>query len=115
MGYLRKKDTIEIVVEGQKLKIAPLGYGERKQIQTSFMKMNPKTLQMEVDNDNLFKMDDRLHLAKIKDWDLLDEDSNKLPIDMHTVEELLDPDFVRAMMEEIAKHLPEEVSEAEKK
>jgi len=115
MGYLRKKDTIEIVVEGQKIKIAPLGYGERKRIQTSFMKMNPRTMQMEIDNDNLFKMDDALNVAKIKDWDLLDEDSNKLPIALETIEELLDPDFVKAMMAEIVKHLPEEVSEEEKK
>lgn len=115
MGYLRKVEIKEIEVMGQKIKLAPLSYGQRKTIQTGFMKMNPKTFVMEVDNENLFKMDDTLHLAKIKDWDLLDENSNKLPINMHTVEELLDPDFVKALFEAISKELPEMLSDDEKK
>lgn len=115
MSYLRKEEVKEIEVMGQKIKIAPLSYGKRKAIQTSFMKMNPRTLMMEVDNENLFKMDDTLHLNKIKDWDLLDENNNKLPIEMHTIEELLDPDFVNALFAEINKVFPESVPEEEKK
>jgi hypothetical protein len=115
MGYLRKEEVQVIEVMGQKIKIAPLSYGKRKAIQTSFMKMNPRTLDMEVDNENLFKMDDTLHLNKIKDWDLLDEDNNKLPITMHTIEELLEPSFVTALFAEINKVLPETVTEDEKK
>ena len=115
MGYLRKEEIQEIEVMGQKIKVAPLSYGQRKAIQTGFMKMNPRTFAMEVDNANLFKMDDTLHVAKIKDWDLLDEDSNKLPINMHTIEEVLDPEFVKALFEAINKELPESVDEQEKK
>lgn len=115
MNYLRKKDVHEIEVMGQKIKLLPLSYGKRKAIQTGFMKMNPRTLTMEVDNANLFKMDDALHLAKIQDWDLIDEESNKLPITMETIEEVLDPEFVEALMKAINEAFPEGLSDDEKK
>ena len=115
MGYLRKSDKVEIEVLGQKMTIEPLSYGQKKAIQTGFMKMNPRTMEMEVDNTRLFKMDDTLHIAKVKKWDLVDESGKELPINMDTVENLLDEEFITAMFAEIGKHIPNGLSEEEKK
>lgn len=114
-GYLKKKDTKEIIVEGQKLTVKRLSFGESRaalkeagELQTD-AKGNVKGMNIDYTLLGILRS-----IKAIEDWDLTDENDNKLPITLKTFDEILDEEFVGSIIKEVSKAFPQP-SEQEKK
>lgn len=110
--WLKQKDEKVIEVEGCKLTVQRISFGDsRKAIHQAF-KFNPVTKDSEVDPTLLGVL---RAIYQIKDWDLTDENDNKLPITLDTFDNLLDEDFVGKVIDAVSKAFPQGVPEDKKK
>lgn len=110
--WLKKKDNKkEIEVMGAKITVKKLTFGESRKAIQGAIKFNPRTKQNEIDQTLAGVM---RSIAMIEDWELTDEDNNKLPIDFNTFEEF-DEEFASELMQALTNADDNEVTEAEKK
>jgi hypothetical protein len=90
--WLKKQETYKLNVMGATIEIRKLTFGEAKQLQKFYMGENGvKEIDLiEYQLKRLFK--------SIVDWDLTDEEGNKLPITLETLENL-DEGFVSELIQ----------------
>lgn len=113
--WLNKKDEGKsIEVMGAKIFLKPLKYGKAREALNVALKVNTVTGQASMDSGLLATL---RALYQIKDWELTDENDEKLPITLETLDEVLGEDFVQLMIQEINTHgkADSEIDEQEKK
>lgn len=113
--WLAKKDTQKVIeVLGAKITLKPLKYGKAREALSLALTVNQKTNKAAVDSGLLATL---RALHQIADWELTDENDEKLPINLNTLDELLDESFVQELVQEISTQgTPDSsVSEDEKK
>lgn len=113
--WLAKKESGKfVVVEGVKVFLKPLKYGKSREALSVALTVNQRTGEAKVDTGLLATL---RALYQIKDWELTDENDEKLPINLNTLDEVLDEAFVQQLIQEINSHGAAEsvVTEEEKK
>lgn len=109
--WLKKNDEKVIEVMGAKITLKKLSFGESRKVVKEATKFNPFANKAEVDPSLLAVL---RALYQIKDWDLTDENDNKLPITLETIDNL-NEDFVAQLLQKINEHDDNGVTEEEKK
>lgn len=110
--WLKKTNEREIEVMGAKISLKPLAFGDSRKAISQAMKIDMATQKTEVDASLVGIL---RALAQIKDWDLTDEDDNKLPITLDTLDNLLDEEFVGELIQKISEVSDSSPSDKEKK
>jgi hypothetical protein len=114
--WLIKKDTEDkfVTVMGAKVYLKPLKYGKAREALNVALKLDTMTGKASMDTGLLATL---RALYQIKDWELTDDNDEKLPVNLKTLDEELSEEFVEALIQEINKHgkADSEVSEDEKK
>lgn len=99
--YLIKKELKDIEVQGVKITLKKLKYGKSREAMTIALKVDPVKGTAVMDSGLLATL---RALYQIADWELTDENDEKLPIELNTLDNLLDEDFVQEMIQEINTH-----------
>lgn len=110
--WLKKNDEKTIEVMGAKVILKRMSFGESRQAISKAMKVNMVTQKAEVDASLVGVL---RALAQIKDWELTDENDNKLPITLDTLDNVLDEDFVGELIQKINEQDDNTPTETEKK
>jgi hypothetical protein len=110
--WLKKNDEKTIEVMGAKITLKRMTFGESRKAIKEAMKVNMVTKQAEVDASLVGVL---RALAQIKDWELTDENDQKLPITLDTLDNLLDEGFVGELIQKISEQDDNSVTETEKK
>lgn len=110
--WLKKNNEKVIEVMGAKIWLKPLTFGEARKAIKEATRINMVTRQAEVDPSLLAVL---RALYQIKDWELTDEEGNKLPITLETIDNVLDEHFVSEMIQKITELDNNGVTEDEKK
>lgn len=109
--WLKKKDEKVVYVEGCKIVLQPISFGDSRKAIQKAIDINPMTGKSNIDPTLLGVL---RALAQIKDWDLTDENEEKLPITMDTFDNILDEDFCGMIIKKVNENV-NQVSETEKK
>jgi len=110
--WLKKKDENKVIeVMGAKITVKSLTFGDSRKAIQGAIKQNPVTKQVEVDQTLASVL---RSIAMIADWELTDENDNKLPIDFNTIESL-DETFVSELIQKLNEVDNNEVTAEEKK
>lgn len=109
--WLKKKDTKVVEVMGAKITIKKLTFGESRKAVSGAIKYNPYTKQNEIDQTLAGIL---RSVAMIEDWELTDENGNKLPITVETMDSL-DEEFTSELLQVINEEDDNEVTDQEKK
>lgn len=109
--WLKKEVKNEIEVMGAKIQVKKLSFGDSRKAIQGAIRYNPVSKQNEIDQTLAGVL---RSVAMIEDWDLTDENDNKLPIDFNTFE-MLDESFASELMQSLDSADNNEVPEEEKK
>jgi hypothetical protein len=110
--WLKKKNNEKVIdVMGAKVTVKKLTFGESRKAIQGAIKFNPVTKQNEIDQTLASVL---RSVAMIKDWELTDENDEKLPIDFNTIESL-DEEFVGELIKKLNAEDDNEVTAEEKK
>lgn len=110
--WLKKQNDEKVIeVMGAQITVKKLTFGESRKAIQGAMKYNPVTKQVDIDQTlaSILRT-----VAMIKDWNLTDENDNKLPITFETIESL-DETFVAELIQKISEVDDNGVSDDEKK
>lgn len=110
--WLKKHETKVIEVEGAKVTVKKISYKDSRNAIKEAIKLNPKTKETEADAILLSTL---RTIAMIEDWELTDENGDKLPINLHTFDNLLDDEFASLLVGAVQEAFPQGVTEEEKK
>lgn len=114
--WLVKKETSDFYVEvmGAKVYLKPLKYGKAREALNVALTIDTMTGKASMDSGLLATL---RALYQIKDWEITDENDEKLPINLKTLDEELGEDFVEEMITKINEKAQavSEVTETEKK
>jgi hypothetical protein len=112
--WLMKKEEEGKFVEvmGAKVYLKNMNFGDSRKIIKQAMTIDPKTKKADVDASLVGVL---RSLYQIKDWELTDENDEKLPITLDTLDNVLSEEFVGELMEKIQEQDSSQVNEAEKK
>lgn len=110
--WLKKNDEKVIEVMGAKITLKKMSFGESRKAIAQAMKVNMVTQKAEVDASLVGVL---RALAQIKDWELTDENDNKLPITLDTLDNVLDESFVGELIKAINEKDENSPTETEKK
>ncbi|TWJ39646.1 hypothetical protein CHCC5027_3559 [Bacillus paralicheniformis] len=110
--WLKKHDEKVIEVQGAKVTVKKISFKDSRNAIKAAVKVNPQTKETEADAMLLSLL--RV-LAMVKDWELTDENGDKLPITMHTFDHLLDEDFASELIAAVQEAFPSGATEEEKK
>jgi hypothetical protein len=110
------KDTKEdnfIEVMGAKVFLKPLKYGKSRQAMSVAVTINGKG-EVNVDSSLLATL---RAVYQIRDWEITDENDEKLPITLETLDEKLSEEFVEELVTKVNEKqgTDQEVSKDEKK
>lgn len=103
------RKTIEVM--GAKIKVRKLTFGESRKAISGAIRYNPVTKESEIDQTIAGIL---RSVAMIEDWELTDENDEKLPIDFNTIESL-DEEFVSELIQTMNAEDDNEVTQEEKK
>ncbi|PEM30158.1 hypothetical protein [Bacillus wiedmannii] len=109
--WLNKQETKTIPVEGVRVTYKTLSFGEQRKAQSEALVVGPNGKP---------KLDFGLigvlqTVAAIVEWDFTDEDGNKLPISLHTFDEVLDPEFGGKIIQAVSEQVTTDVDIEKKK
>jgi hypothetical protein len=107
----QKTENKTVEVMGAKIEIKKLTFGESRKAIAGAVKFNPFTKQNEVDQTLAGVL---RSVAMIQDWELTDENDEKLPVTIDTIDSL-DEEFVSELIQTMNSEDDNEVTEAEKK
>ncbi|PEZ47024.1 hypothetical protein CN367_11695 [Priestia megaterium] len=110
--WLRKEQLRTLTVMGAKIKVRNLTFGESRKAISSATSTNMETQQMNMDSTLIGVL---RTLNAIVDWDLTDENDEKLPITLNTFDNVLDEDFVGEIIKQVANADNSHVTNKEKK
>ncbi|RXF11074.1 hypothetical protein EG878_14555 [Enterococcus faecalis] len=102
----------EVNVMGATIKLKTLSFGDSRKATSAAMEVNERTGSVKIDAGLLGLL---RTLYQIDDWDLTDEDGNKLPISLETFDEVLDEPFVNELIAAVSKSGNQPITEDEKK
>jgi hypothetical protein len=108
-----KKNTEEVIdVMGAKITLKKMSFGESRKAISQGMTFDMETGKPTVDPSLVGVM---RAISQIKDWELTDEQDNKLPITLDTFDNVLDEEFAGAVVDAITKRDAGNVTDKEKK
>jgi hypothetical protein len=110
--WLKKNDEKIIEVMGAKVTLKKMSFGDSRQAISKAMKIDMNTKKADVDASLVGVL---RALAQIKDWELTDENEEKLPITLDTLDNILDEEFVGELIQKINEQDENQVNETEKK
>lgn len=110
--WLKKNDKKEITVMGAKIQLKTMSFGDSRKAVSQAMTLDMDSQKANVDASLVGVL---RAIAQIEDWDLTDENDNKLPVTLETFDNVLDEEFVGALIEEITKQDKNHVTKSEKK
>lgn len=110
--WLRKNTEEVITVMGAKITLKKMSFGESRKATSQGMTFDLETGKPTVD-PSLIGI--TRAIAQIKDWELTDENDNKLPITLDTFDNILDEEFAGAIVDAITKRDQNNVTKEEKK
>lgn len=109
--WLKKKDSEKVIeVMGAKVTVKKLTFGESRKAIQGAIKFNPVSKQPEIDQTLASIL---RSVAMIKDWELTDENDEKLPITFDTFESL-DEEFAGELIQKLNEVDENEVTAEEK-
>ncbi|EJV59373.1 hypothetical protein [Bacillus mycoides] len=109
--WLNKEQIFTEEIEGVRITFKKLSFGAQRKIQGACVKTNEKgAIDIDVSLIGLMTT-----IEAIMDWDFTDEDGEKLPIDLHTFDEVLDPDFGGQIIKLVSDKVNTNVTEKKKK
>ena len=113
-AYLRKKDNGEkfVTVMGEKITLKNMSFGDSRKAINEAMVVDMMTQKASVDATLLGVL---RALGQIKDWSLEDENGEKLPITLETIDNELSEEFVGELIQKITEQDANAVTEQEKK
>lgn len=113
-AYLRKKDTGDKFVEvmGEKIYLKNMSFGDSRKAIDQALLVDMNTNKTKVDATLLGVL---RALGQIRDWTLEDEEGNKLPITLETIDEVLSEEFVGELIQKVTEQDASNVTPEEKK
>jgi hypothetical protein len=111
--WLRKETENVITVMGAKVTLQTLSFGESRKMASEAVKIDPMTGKVKSFDPSLLGVLNAM--SHIKDWDLTDENDNKLPITVETFDNVLDSTFAGQLIQEIEKATNSKPTAREKK
>lgn len=111
-AWLKKNTEKTIEVMGAKIHLKTMSFGESREAIKQAMKIDVNTKKADVDASLVGVL---RALYQIKDWELTDENDNKLPITLDTLDNVLDEEFVGELIDKITNLGDSGVTEPEKK
>ncbi|MCU5407965.1 hypothetical protein OCA16_25840 [Bacillus cereus] len=109
--WLNKQETFTENVQGVRVTFKKPSFGAQRRIQGEVTKVDAKG---KVDMDASLMMVS-LAVESIVDWDFTDENENKLPIEIHTFDEVFDPEFAAEIIKVVTDKVAGDVSDKKKK
>jgi len=109
--WLNKEVIKTVDVEGMRITFKNLSYGDSRRIQNECVSVGDDK-QPKVD---IGLMGTLQAVHSIVDWDLTDEEENKLPITLDTFDNLLDANFGEKIIEAVLGKIDEKVDTKKKK
>lgn len=111
-SYLKSKEVKVLTIEGEKISVKKIAFGETRKAMTIATIVDNKTKTASVDSGLVAVL---RTIYAITDWDLVGEDGEKLPIDLDTFDNVLDEEFVGSIIQEVNDFLGDEgLKDAEK-
>jgi hypothetical protein len=110
--WLKSNEGEEVIeVMGAKVTLKPFTYGMSRRATQASMKVDPFTRKVEMDAGLMGLL---RTLYRIKDWDITDENDEKLPISLDTLD-MLSEEFVNELLQKANVAEDIAVTESEKK
>lgn len=110
--WLKKKGSKVIEVMGAKVTLKPISFGDSRNAVAQCIDIDPMTKKTKVDATLLGVL---RTIAQIEDWELTDDNGNKLPVTLETFDESLDENFASEIVRKVQEASDQGVTEAEKK
>lgn len=110
--WLKKNNERVVDVEGCKITLKPISFGDSRSAVKEAFQIDPLTNKSSIDATLLGVL---RAIAQIKDWDLTDENDQKLPVTLETFDNILDEEFAGKIIKEVSGAQPQGVNAQEKK
>lgn len=111
LPWLNKQETKTTDVEGVRITYKTLSFGDQRKAQKDALTVGPNG-KPTIDFGLIGVLQT---VAAIIDWDFTDEDGEKLPITLHTFDEVLSPEFGGKIINSISNEVTTDVSTDKKK
>lgn len=109
--WLNKEELFTEDVRGVRITFKKLSFGKQRKLQGEVTKVDDKG---NVDIDASLMMIS-MAVEALVDWDFTDENGEKLPIEAHTLDERLDPEYSAEIVKVITDKISGDVSPKKKK
>lgn len=110
-AWLNKEVIKTVTVEGARITYKTLSFGAQRRVQGACVTVNEKG-EPKADFTLMGVMQT---VEAIMDWDVTDEEGNKLPISVETFDELLNPDFATEIIAVVSEQVTSKVDVEKKK
>jgi P2-related tail formation protein len=110
--WLKKNEERTIEVMGAKVTLKKMSFGDSRKAINDSMNIDMNTGKAKVDASLVGVL---RALYQIQDWELTDENDNKLPITLDTLDNILDEEFVGELVQKITAQDNNQVDPNEKK
>lgn len=110
--WLNKQETFTEKVQGVRVTYKKPSFGAQRRIQGEVTKVDSKSGKVDIDASLMMLA---LTVESIVDWDFTDENENKLPIEIHTFDEVFDPEFAAEIVKVVTDKVAGDVSDKKKK
>ena len=110
--WLNKEELFTEDVRGVRISYKKLSFGKQRKVQNECTKVDSKSGKVDIDASQMMMS---FAVEAIVDWDFTDEDGNKLPIEAHTLDEVLDPEYAAEIVKVITDKISGDVPDKKKK
>lgn len=110
--WLNKEELFTEDVRGVRVSFKKLSFGKQRKVQGECTKVDSKSGKVDIDASQMMLM---FAVEAIVDWDFTDEDGIKLPIEAHTLDEVLDPEFSAEVVKVITEKISGDIPDKKKK
>lgn len=110
--WLNKEELFTKDVRGVRITFKKLSFGKQRKLQGEVTKVDSKSGKVDIDASLMMA---KMTVDAIVDWDFTDEEENKLPISIHTLDEVLDPEYSAEVVKVVTDKISGDVSDKKKK
>lgn len=110
--WLNKQEKFTEKVQGVRVTYKKPSFGAQRRIQGEVTKVDSKSGKVDIDASLMMLA---LTVESIVDWDFTDESGEKLPIEIHTFDEVFDPEFAAEIVKVVTDKVAGDVSDKKKK
>lgn len=110
--WLNKEELFTEDVRGVRISYKKLSFGKQRKVQNECTKVDSKSGKVDIDASRMMMS---FAVEAIVDWDFTDAEGVKLPIEAHTLDEVLDPEYAAEIVKVITDKISGDVSDKKKK